>query len=162
MKVSLSFVLAVGIIILSLIGLREAQGLAFSTPTTAVGGPGTFPVIMLYIMIVLAVCLAISELVKSYKESKNSTDASQPMTVLSLLSIDTKQSLFRVLALVAAMVAYTFVLIPLGFLIATPLFLIVVLWLFGLKKLIYYPIISIAYPIGLFLLFQRLLGISLP
>ncbi|MCL2568974.1 MAG: tripartite tricarboxylate transporter TctB family protein [Oscillospiraceae bacterium] len=162
MKITLSFLVAVGFLILGVVGLIEASGLAFHTRAAAIGGPGTFPVSLLVIIIVLASCLAISELVKSYLAAKKSTEPLPPTTILSLLDIAEGKDLVRVLLMVGAILVYTFAIMPLGFLIATAVFILVVLVLFGCKRYKLYPILAVVYPLALYLLFEGILGIQLP
>jgi len=161
-KITLSFVISIAIIIGGLIVLREAWGLPLSSPTVAVGGPGTFPLFITSIILFLATCIAISELVKSYKASKDPSATTERVTILSLLGIEEMQDLVRVLIAVAVVATYTFVLPMIGFMFATPLLLLASMWLFGVKKILYYPIISIGFTILLYFLFQRILLISLP
>ncbi|MCL2852780.1 MAG: tripartite tricarboxylate transporter TctB family protein [Defluviitaleaceae bacterium] len=162
MKITLSFVISIAIIIVGLIILREAWGLPLSSPTVAVGGPGTFPLAMTAAILFLSVCIALSELVKSYKASKDPSASAERVTILSLLEIEKKEDLYRVLIAIAVVVTYTFVVAPLGFLVATPLLLVASMWLFGVKKIIYYPIVAVSFTVLLYFLFQRILLISLP
>ena len=150
-RITLSFVVASTFVILGIAGLWVVVSrLPFSTPITAVGGPGTFPAIYFVIIVTFSAVLAVTELVKTrHTESKPSAKME-------------KKDVARILLMIAAVVVYISVLDKAGFMIATPFLTFVLLWLFGYRNIIISPVLAIGFTFFLYSLFQTFLKISLP
>ena len=151
MKITLSFLVSLAFALLGIAGLTLVRAqLPFSTPLTAIGGPGTFPAAYLTIIVVVSSVLAVTEMVApKATESK----PSKKMTTNDLV---------RVLLMVAATIVYMSVLRRTGFLMATPFFTLAMLWLFGYRNLVVSPVVAISFTFILHALFQTFLRIPLP
>ena len=151
-RMTLSFYVALALVALGIAGLRVALRLPFSTPITAIGGPGTFPAAFLVIIITFSAILAVTELVKSFSVSSES----KPPAKME------KKTVIRILLLIAAVTIYISTLGTVGFMISTPLLTLALLWLFEYRNKILSPVLAIGFTILLRLLFQTFLKVLLP
>ena len=153
-RMTLSFYVALAFVILGIAGLRTALRLPLSTPITAFGGPGTFPVAFLIIIITFSAILAVTEFIKSSSAS-GSSESKSPAKI-------EKKAVIRVLSLIAFVAVYILTLSTAGFMISTSLLTLALLWLFGHRKIIISPVLAIGFTILLRLLFQTFLKVTLP
>jgi len=151
-RMTLSFYVASALVVLGLVVLRTALRLPFSTPITAFGGPGTFPTAYLVMIITCSAILAVTELVKSL----SAPESSVPKFKIG------KKDVIRIMLMLAAVAVYILTLSTVGFMIATPVFTFVLLWLFGYRNMIISPVLAIGFTILLRLLFQTFLRVLLP
>ena len=152
-KLSLSFYVASALVILGLLVLRAALQLPFSTRITAMGGPATFPTAYLAIIIIFSAILAVTEFIKSFSASESKPSSKAKTEVNDVI---------RILMMIAAVAIYISTLRVVGFMISTPLLLLVLLWLFGYRHIIISPILAVGFTILLRLLFQTFLRVLLP
>jgi len=151
---TLSFYVALTFVVLGIAGLRTALRLPFSTPITAIGGPGTFPAAFLVIIITFSAILAATELVKSFSVSESS-EIKSPAKI-------GKKAATRILLLIACVTIYILTLSKAGFMISTSLLTLALLWLFDYRNKILSPVLAIGFTILLRLLFQTFLKVLLP
>ena len=147
-KMTVSFIVAVALVVLGIMGLAVTLRLPFSNPVTKIGGPGTFPTAFLVIIITLSAILAVTEWVKT-------------SPVLSESKIE-KKDVIRILLMIAAAALYIWGLNKAGFMISTVLLTFVLLWLFGYRNKIISPVLAVGFPFFLYLLFRVALKVSLP
>lgn len=119
--------------------------------TNAAIGPEAFP--QLVTLILIALCLV--GLVMEYRELKAEGGS------FSGYRIDFKAYLPQALFLLSG-VAFLMAAPVLGFAVAAIPFLLFLLYFFGSKKLVVNVVISVAYPIALYLIFSQVLRISFP
>jgi len=150
-RITLSFIVALAFVVLGIVGFAVVSKLPFSNPVTRVGGPATFPAAFLVIIITFSVILAVTELVSSFSASGLPESGSME-----------KKDIARILLLIAAVSVYILILDTAGFLVATPLFIIALFWLFGYRNKIISLVLAIGFPVILYLLFRVFLKISLP
>ena len=156
-RITLSFVVALAFVVLGIGGLALVTSrLPFNSPVTAVGGPGTFPAIYLVIIVAFSAILAVTELVKSFSASQSkSSESKQPAKI-------EKKDMARILLMIAAVTVYISILNTAGFLIATPLLTLALLWLFGYRNKIISPVLAAGFAFLLYSVFQTFLKIPLP
>jgi putative tricarboxylic transport membrane protein len=140
---NLSDIIGSGILILfGIVGIIGAIGLRIGTPTEP--QPGFFPflsgaiIIIFSLIILIRGCLVHTEVKRSFGEIR------------------------RPAMLVGVLIIFVAILEPLGFIIASLFAIALVLFIMGVKSWQTLLISSFAFSIGTFLLFDRLLGISLP
>jgi len=150
-RMTLSFVVAMGLVILGIIGLIVALQLPLDTPITKIGGPGTFPVAFLVIIIAFSAILAVTEFIGSFSASNSSEPESLG-----------KKDIIKILLMIAAVTVYMYFFRTVGFMISTTVLTVALLWLFGYKHIIISPVLAIGFTFALHLLFQTFLKISLP
>ena len=150
-KMTLSFYVSLALVVLGLVVLRTALRLPFSTPVTAVGGPGTFPTVYLVMIITCSAILAVTEFVKSFSAPESKSPAKIEIS-----------DVVRILLMVVTVVIYILTLSTVGFMISTPLLIFVLLWLFGYRNMVISPLLAIGFTILLRLLFQTFLRVLLP
>ena len=150
-RITLSFVVALMLIVLGIIVLVAAWRLPLNTPVTAIGGPGTFPVAFLIMIITFSAILAVTELVKSF--SAPEPPASE---------IIGKKDLIKILLLIGTVTVYILNFRAVRFMISTPLLTMVLLWLFGYRNKIIIAVLAIGFATFLQLLFQTFLSVPLP
>jgi len=155
-RLTFSFYVSLAIVISGAVVLSTALRLPLSTRIAAFGGPGTFPVAYLIMIITCSAILVITELVKSFSTSPES----KPSAKLEVKEI--VQDATRILLLLIAVAIYILTLRAVGFMISTPLLLLASLWLFGYRHIIISPILAIGFTILLHLLFQTFLRVLLP
>lgn len=63
---------------------------------------------------------------------------------------------------IAGVVAYAFLIAPLGYILATALFIIALTWVAGSRRWILNVAVAILFPIAVYFLFTELLGVRLP
>jgi len=148
-RMTLSFYVSLAFVILGLVVLRTALQLPLSTRITAMGGPGTFPVAYLVMIIVLSAILTVTEFFKSMS------------TPGSKYKIE-KNDVIRVLLMIVVVAVYLVNLRAVGFMISTPFLTLALLWLFGYRHIIMSPALAIGITLLLRLLFQTFLRILLP
>ena len=64
--------------------------------------------------------------------------------------------------MLAVFILYIIVLDVIGYIISTALLIVALLWLFGCRNKVMYPVLAVAFPFLLFFVFQVLLRIQLP
>ena len=128
--------------------LFQAYSLPFSTLWTPIGGPGTFPFLVLSIMTVGFFLIT----VKEYRKMRRGNDTQRTDPA------DSK----RVLALFAATVAYVLLLEFTGYILATALLLLASLLLFGERDKRVLIAVPVLFTVALWFLFQQLLEVQLP
>jgi len=153
-KLSLSFYVSVLLVIIGLVVLRTAIRLPFSTAFAGVGGPGTFPTAYLAIIIVFSAILAVQELIKSIAAA--GTSEAEPTTA------EDENIIMRILLLCVAVALYIIYLSSVGFMVATPLLVLALLWLFGYRNILISPVLAIGFTVILRLVFQTFLRVLLP
>lgn len=153
MRITSTLIVSLALVILGIVGLTVSLQLPFHTPVTAIGGPGVFPTAFLVIITFFSAILVITELVKSFSNSE-STESKSPIIA--------KKDAIRILLMIAAVTTYTLVLRYAGFIFATPVLTLVLLWLFGYRNKIVSPILAIGFTLLMHSIFQTFLRISLP
>ena len=153
-RITLSFIVAVAFAVLGSMGLTAALQLPFATSLTKIGGPGTFPAIVLVLIIICSVILAVTELVKSSHVSRAS-ESQQSGEV-------EKKDILRILLMIAVVVIYTLSLNTAGFMLSTSVLTMVLLWLFGYRNKFIAPVLAVGFPALSYFLFRTVLKISLP
>ena len=139
---SMFFLFGLGMLVVSL-------KLPFSTSVTNFAGPGTFPVILTVIIVVISGILLVTEIIKL---SKGTADT---------LKIN-KRDVIRILSIIISTVVYIEILPVVGFLAATIGFTALSLWIFGFRKIVPFAIISIVFPCFIIIVFKVFLQITLP
>ncbi len=145
---TLSIIVCVLFFLVSGAWLLHAVTLPFSSPVTRFGGPGTFPSLVLLIMVAGFGWMAVSE----YRKMRRAADT--PTT--------DRTSLKRVLALFAAAAVYVLIIEIVGYIPATIALLLASLLLFGVRDKRILITVPILFPVMLWFLFQRLLEVQLP
>ena len=110
-------------------------------------GSGFFPTITGYGLLISSIIMIVSSI-------RNAVDERKPF-------ID-KTAVPRLLLLAMAIVIYSLLLRPIGYIIATILFLMAVLYIFGYRKYLWLVVISVVMPLIIYYLFVELLGVPLP
>ena len=112
-------------------------------------GRGGFPQIISGIMFVLGAMLSINSFIAIRKGAKSEKKLSKP-------------ELIRMLLLIIAFAAYLFVMKYLGYIITTPPFLFLFLYLYGDRKWVRMAIVSVCTTVVTFFLFNNVFMILLP
>lgn len=129
--------------------LAKSSALPLSTSVTSFAGPGTFPILLTVIIVVISGILIVKEIVKISKGTATAIKFN-------------KQDVIRVLSILVSSVVYIQILPIVGFLVATIGFTALSLWIFGYRKKVTLVIISIVFPLIVFLIFKVFLNIPLP
>lgn len=145
---TLSVVVSVFFFLLGTMWLHHCYALDFSTQWTQIGGPGTFPFLVLCIMTAGFGVVAMRE----YKKMRRGDDTRK------LDLVNSK----RVLALVVAAFAYVLLLELTGYFLTTALLLLVSLFLFGERDKRILVAVPILFSAALWVLFLKFLEVQLP
>ena len=135
--------------LLSVVWLIHCYSLPFTTPITLIGGPGTFPFLVLSGM-TIGFCVLV---VQEYRKMRRGDDTGETDPA----------SCRRVLGLLAVGFAYVLLFIPyLGYLLATALLLLPALLIFGERDKRVLVAVPVLFPVALWLLFKHMLMVPLP
>ena len=145
---TLSVVVSAFFFLFSAVWLFHCRTLDFSTSWTLIGGPGTFPFLVLLVMTVGFCIVAAKEYLKMRRG--DDTQGTDPA------------SCKRIAALLAATVAYVLFIEFTGYILATALLLLASLLLFGERDKRVLVAVSVLFPAALWFLFQQLLEVQLP
>lgn len=148
-KISVGFMVAMMFFIGGLGMLGFALQLPYKSAVTTIGGPGTFPTMVLVILVFFSGVLVLTE----YKKLRSGT-----YITFKYEPGDFK----RILSVIVASFIYLVVIEATGYLIATFVFTAVLLWLFGFREKMPFIVITVIYPILIFFTFKTLLNIPLP
>lgn len=148
-RISLSFFVSAVFFLISLIWLKLAYMLPFKANVSSFGGPGTFPFIVLCIMVAGSFIVTAGELLKMLRNGDG-----KPLA-------QTRDYL-RVAALLATAVAYVILIEFAGYLPSTILLLFAALLLFGERNKLVLAGVSILFPSAIYLLFKVILEVQLP
>src|SRR3990172_1837390 len=140
---NLSDIIGSGILILfGIVGIIGAIGLRIGTPTEP--QPGFFPFLSGAIIIIFSLIIIVQGWYGSAGDKKSLGDIRRPAMLVGVLII------------------FVSILEPLGFIITSLIAIALVLFIMGVRSWQTLLISSFAFSIGTFLLFDRLLGITLP
>lgn len=148
-KISIDLIVSLMFFVFGLGMLFVSSKLRFSTSVTKFAGPGTFPVMLTIVIVVFSGILIVKELIKI---SNGTADT---------LKIK-KRDLIRILKLLIISVIYIEILQVVGYLVATIGFTALSLWIFEFRKKVPFAVISIIFPIIIFIIFKEFLNIPLP
>lgn len=121
--------------------------LPLSSRVTRIGGPGTFPVFVTCLMVLLSGITCITSHLKSADVKSSGMD---------------RQSMIRVALMILASVIYVLVIEYAGYIISTALFMAALMWLFGYRHKIGFPLLVVIFPVALNFLFRYLFLVQLP
>ncbi len=110
-------------------------------------GPGFFPRLVAGGIIVVSVLLVIQDLVNKNKKIKFEYE---------------KTDILKVIGLIAVIIVYLLVMPTFGYVISTIAALGITLWLFGLRDIKTFILVSVLFPILSNILFQTVLKVGLP
>lgn len=147
---TVEFSVTLFLFLLGVILLGITSRMPMSSSVTSIGGPGTFPFGVSILMTILAGIQCIRSFLEAGKAENSHTGSME------------KKDVIRVLIMIAASLIYVFVVDLVGYIIATVVFLAVVLWLFGLRHKILLPVLAIVFPVVLFFLFKYVFYVQLP
>lgn len=137
--------------------------LAFLLPSPASGsvviGPSVFPGAIGILLIVLAIILIISGLIEA-RQTKANLDKEEGMQ--GAQEEGEPQDNKKVLILSLVFFGYMILFVPLGYLISTVLFILSITMYLDRKHWIRNVIYSFAFPIIVYIVFDRLLAVYLP
>lgn len=148
-QISLKFVVSGVLFLASLAWLKVASELPIASSVTTFAGPGTFPLLILSIMVVGSFVVTLAEfrnVMKGKAEASQTTDS------------DYK----RVGALVATAAIYAISIEYVGYIPATIFLLFVTLLLFGARNKLALALVSTLFPIAIYCLFKLILQVQLP
>lgn len=148
-KLTLTFVVALVFFWGGIGWLALAWQLPHRTSITIMAGPGTFPVIILVILIIFSGLLAVME----FKKIKAGAVES--------LGFE-KGDLKRILMITIAAFLYLMIINTVGYIVATTSLIAVLFWLFRFRNKVAFVVLAIAFPLLLFFVFRVFLNIPLP
>lgn len=144
------------VVILGVFVLVTAQGIKPASVPDPIGSKGG-PYFVGAVLIVGGLVLALRRIVQWRREE----------TIVPAEGMEDDQgvepgSAFRALSIWAAAVVYVLVLPYVGYLLATPVFVGVALWLFSIRRVAMLVGVPIGFTIPVFLVFAELLNVRLP
>ncbi len=144
------------VVLISLVFLGNiATDVGFLTSSGEVG-PGTWPAILLILILLLGVCNLIIQIRKYRAESGRASQAAvQKINIMFLLKN-------KMLIGIVTFFAYVFLLDKIGFLFSTPLFLAAYTTLLGQKKWIVRILVALVTTVALYIVFSSMLMVPLP
>lgn len=152
MKVRTAFVdIVVGFAAIALLVAVVVLSERFPQPHRFELGAAVFPRIVAALLALVGGSIAVTRIVAGLRKA---TAATTEYVVI--------ESPRHVLAALGALILYGMFLRPLGFLIVTPLFLLFMLRLLGVRSRIAVVLISALSTAGIWIVFDRLLGVPLP
>ncbi len=153
---NLNVFVSLGIIVLAALWLRLANNMGHTGigDTVSVWGTAaTVPKFLLIVLLIMGICILISELLKARKSSlaEHDTEAKEK-----------RKDTFYPIAMMVIILVYTLVLEYLGFTICTILLIAGAMLLFGSRNKILLVTIPIGFSVFLFMTFRYVLLINLP
>jgi len=117
-------------------------------------GPSFFPQMLAGLLLVLSLLLMMSSL--SHVKPEEKTEAVEPFR----LSFD--NGIVRAVLTVAGVIVFCLVLQPVGFIITSLVFLVLMMALLGMRRPLLMGISSVLVTAGVYLVFEKLLALTLP
>jgi len=152
MKVRTAFVdIVVGLAAIALLVAVVVLSERFPQPHRFELGAAVFPRIVAVLLALVGASIALKRIVASLRPATGSTT--------EWVAIENP---IQVLVALVALVLYGMFLRGLGFLIVTPLFLLVLLRVLGVRSWLAVVLIAVLSTAGIWIIFDRLLGVPLP
>lgn len=138
--------LVIGLLILALGIFVFCYGFTLKTAQTGIGAGG-YPKFIGVVLIILGICQTAISLFQGVRKPELKAD---------------RTKVIRLAALVGAMVVYLWLLPHIGFVIMTPILIIALMLLFGIRRWLLGLVIAIVFTIIVYLLFTRVFMVFLP
>ena len=119
----------------------------------------TFPIIMVFGMMIFTVVLLIQSIVKLTVGMKPTDFDAEPAPTLNPLK---SWGIAAALFVIALCVVYTLLFDSLGYVLASALISIIIMWLIGKRKPMTVILVSVLVPLVMWLIFYKFLSVNIP